>query len=238
MKHLLMNLEAERMSFGYNSIANERYTAEFPTKSALFGMVACALGMSGDLTNLFGKLNKVGIEVFAMNDSKVETDFQTLGNGWADSDHWFIDRNKKQKFSKIDIGRMMLEKSADPRRSCQCPTSLLNKDYLVNQRFVALLSFEDDGFANNVAEALQRPVWQMYIGRKKCIPCGDVFYGLFDTKDEAMKAVGELKPKFKYTEEEPEDYIDEFCVRDIPTTEFCRYDTYAHRRVYKSRFVA
>ena len=200
--------------------------------------VACALGMSGDLTKLFGKLNKVGIEVFAMSDSQVETDFQTLGNGWADSDHWFIDRNKKQKFTEpVNIGQMMVEHKINGKPSSK-PTSTLDKDYLVNQRFVALLSFEDDGFANEVAEALQHPVWQMYIGRKKCIPCGDVFYGLFDSKDEAMKAVGELNPKFKYTEDEPDDYIDEFCVRDIPTTEFCKYDTYAHRRVYKSAFVA
>lgn len=223
MKYLLMNLEAERMSFGYNSNAGTRYTAEFPTKSALFGMICCGMGRKGELSDLFGKLRQARIETFAMTESQVETDFQTIGNGWLESG--------------IKCAEFMVEHKIDGNIA-DCPTQILDKDYLVNQRFIALLEIEDDEFAEKVAESLKHPVWQMYIGRKKCIPCEDVFYGIFDSREEAMKVIDGQKPIYKFTEDEPDDYIDEMNVRDVPTTEFNKYDTYTHRRVYKCEYKA
>ena len=229
-----MNLEAEKMSFGYNSNAGTRYTTDFPTKSVLFGMLCCAMGKKGVLTETFGKLRKIKMESFAMSESQVETDFQTIGTGWEDSKMGFIDKNTG-KF--INISEEMVEHRIDGSKSSTC-TSLIDKDYLVNQRFIVLLEIEDDAFAEKIAESLKRPVWQMYVGRKKCVPCGRVFYGIFDSKENAMNVIDGMNPLYKFTEEEPDEYIDEMNVRDVPTTEFNKYDTYTHRRVYKCEYKA
>ena len=236
MKYVVMNLEAEKMSFGYNSNAGTRYTADFPTKSVLFGILCCAMGKKGVLTETFGKLRKIKMESFAMSESQVETDFQTIGNGWRESGLKFINKNKLWEL-KIDVGELMTEFTCDGKKA-QSYTSLIDKDYLVNQRFAILLEIADDDFATELAESLKCPVWQMYIGRKKCIPCGRVFYGIFDSKEEAMNVIDGMKPLYKFTEEEPDEYIDEMNVRDVPTTEFNKYDTYTHRRVYKCEYKA
>lgn len=235
MKYVLMNLEGDRMSFGYNSNSGMRYTTEFPTKSALFGMICCAMGRNGVLTELFDRLRQMDVEVFAITKGRIETDFQTIGTGWREAGIKFIDKNPSSSV-KMDVGDFMTEFTCENKKKTETYTSIVDKDYLVNQRFMVLLGIEDDTLAGEIADSLQRPVWQMYIGRKKCVPCGRVLQGIFDSKEEAMAIVDGLNPLYVFTEEEPDDYIDEMNVRDVPTTEFGKYDTYTHRRVYKSEY--
>lgn len=237
MKYLLMNLDADRMSFGYNSIANDRYTVDFPTKSALFGMICCAMGKKGELSELFGKLRQIKVEAFAMANSRVETDFQTIGNGWRELNIVFNDKNNFKGRKAINISDLMVEHTVDDKISTTC-SSLINKDYLVNQHFIVVMEIADDAFANEIANALQNPVWQIYIGRKKCVPNDDVFYGIFDSREDAMKRVDGMNPIYRYSEDEPDDYLDEMNVRDVPMTRFNEYSTYTHRRVYKSDYKA
>lgn len=235
MKWVLMNLEGHQMSFGYNSNGLYRYTLDFPTASALYGMICCGMGRNGDLTGVFDKLRKIKIDVFALTKSHIETDFQTIGNGWKNTEHWFRDKNASKVHNDINLSEYMIEQNINGKKA-ECPTSLIDKYYLVNQRFLVLLEIDDDAFAGDIAEALRHPVWQMYLGRKKCIPCGRVFYGIFDSREDAMNVVDSLKPLYLYSEDEPDDYIDEINVHDVPTTEFNKYSTYTHRRVYKSLY--
>ena len=236
MKYLLMNLDADRMSFGYNNNGNNRYTVDFPTKSVLFGMICCAMGKSGELPELFGKLRQIKTTAFSLTEkSRVETDFQTIGNGWLESDFPFKDKNTNMKkpVSFDNIGVFMVEHKIMGGKA-ECCTSLIDKDYLVNHHFIVLLEIPDDAFADEIANALKRPVWQMYIGRKKCIPCDKVFYGLFDTKEEALDVVDGMHPFYTYSEKKPDDYIDEANVRDVPMKAFNQYDSYTYRKVFKS----
>ena len=122
-------------------------------------------------------------------------------------------------------------------KSSTC-TELLKKDYLVAQHFAVLLKVTDDEFAREIAEAIQHPVWPIYFGRKKCIPVEELFLGMFDDEAAAMEVIDAMKPLYRYTERMSADYLDEYHLRDVPTTEFNRYDTYASRRVYKCEYVA
>ena len=237
MKYLLMNLDADRMSFGYNSNGNNRYTVDFPTKSVLFGMICCAMGKKGDLTELFKKLRQIKMTAFSLTkNSRIETDFQTIGNGWKELNLSFKDKNKVKNPVSFDIGIQMIEHTIDGKKSSTF-SSLIDKDYLVNHHFIVLLEIPDDAFADEIANALKRPVWQMYIGRKKCIPCDKVFYGVFGTEEEAMGVVDGMNPFYTYSEKKPDDYIDEMNLRDVPMFAFNEYNTYTHRKVYKSAYV-
>jgi CRISPR system Cascade subunit CasD len=42
-------------------------------------------------------------------------------------------------------------------------------------------------FARRVAEALQNPVWGIWLGRKSCIPAEPICRGMFTSEDEAVR---------------------------------------------------
>ena len=43
-----------------------------------------------------------------------------------------------------------------------------------------------------IAEALRNPVWDLYLGRKNCVPTDFIYRGTFETKEEAEKSAYEI----------------------------------------------
>ena len=224
MKYIVLNLESLLMSFGCHSKSHSyRETNEFPTISSIFGMICCAFGKSGELTDFFNKLREIKVEMFSYKETDIETDYQTFGTGW--------------KELKIYSERM-LRKNDGSNVSGNSSSKVIHKDYLVNQHFRVLLEVNNEEFADELIEKLQNPIWKIYIGRKKCIPYEEVFEAAFDTKEEAIIHIEKDNPLYKYTEYQPDDdkFIRLINLRDIPTVKFNDYGTYLSRKVFVSEY--
>lgn len=59
-------------------------------------------------------------------------------------------------------------------------SNLSRRHYLSDARFIALVGTEDKSFADEIAVALQRPVFAPSLGRRACVPSAPVFYGQFE----------------------------------------------------------
>ena len=57
--------------------------------------------------------------------------------------------------------------------------------YLQDACFAVLLQVPGDK-ADAIAEALQTPAWDVYLGRKNCVPTDFIFRGLYADEDEAI----------------------------------------------------
>jgi CRISPR system Cascade subunit CasD len=221
MKYILMNLQSKLMSFGCYSKRYNRDTNEFPTRSAIYGMILCAMDKHGEMPEMFDKLNKIQINIYSYTETDLLRDFQTIGSGW----------------DKRIYGDRML-KTCDGTNSTTA-SKIFYKDYLANQHFRVLLEIDNDNFANEIAKYLEDPVGIIYLGRKKCNPEGpSVFNGIFDTKEEAIALIEKDKPLYKYTEDVPDDnkFIKTVTLRDVPIKCLNDYDNYFCRRVYVSEY--
>ncbi|NLK45060.1 MAG: type I-E CRISPR-associated protein Cas5/CasD [Treponema sp.] len=241
---LFLWLEAPLQSWGYDSKFNRRDTLEFPTKSGVLGLLLCALGASGKQVELLARFSSLRQTVisyrYKINGEFVEKlpflhDFQMIGSGYNDNNAW---------------ENFLIPKKADGSSSVGGGTKLTHRYYLQNSLFAVLLEVPDD-IAENIAFALQNPVYPIYLGRKCCIPSDYVYQGIFATPEEAELAAmtkAEEKALFRNEYEKSsgkwklaEDFRvidgessegDVFTLNDIPL-QFGTVKKYKDRRVTK-----
>ena len=58
--------------------------------------------------------------------------------------------------------------------------------YLQDAAFAVALEVPGDK-AESIAEALQNPAWDIYLGRKSCVPTDFVYRGIFDQETAALE---------------------------------------------------
>lgn len=158
MPALAFYIDAPLQSWGASSKYQYRETNAFPSKSAVIGILAAALGIdkhSEDeeekitpLTNL--KLTVV--KVPKAHPTTRLTDFHTIGGGY--------DKSATQR-----------EKMSIPRKASGAPfgTVITRRTYLTDAAFIAILDGEN-GIINDLHAALLDPVWGVWFGRKTCLP--------------------------------------------------------------------
>jgi CRISPR system Cascade subunit CasD len=98
------------------------------------------------------------------------TDYHTVGGGYNEP--------------------MLLTAQGKPKKSSGRPhTELTWRDYLCDASFLVVLQSEDETLIEQMAEALQTPVWPVFLGRKSCPPTRPVFDGVgqFKTMQEALE---------------------------------------------------
>ena len=64
-------------------------------------------------------------------------------------------------------------------------TVVTHRDYLQHARFGVVLGAEEP-LLTRVANALQNPVYGLWLGRKACIPASPVFQGVYESATEAL----------------------------------------------------
>lgn len=175
MKYLALWLEAPLQSWGYDSRFDLRDTGKFPTKSGIYGLLLAASGDSGAQRELLARMAGAPLEVWIMRpasggeDPGRLCDFHMVGNGYDESDSWQT---------------LHIPRTSEGKKAVGGGAKLTYRYYLQCQKFAAIAGFDDD-LAEKFAAALETPVFDLYLGRKCCVPTERIGRGLFATAAEA-----------------------------------------------------
>ena len=168
---LALFFDAPLLSFGGECKFDHRDTLGFPSRGAVTGLVAAALGI--DRGDRFGleRLSRLRMSsiAFLNHPGMLLEDYHTIGGGYPSG--------------KRDIPADAAGKSRG--------TVLTERCYMADGKFAALLS-GDAAFLEEIGTALRDPVWGGWIGRKHCIPATPVFQGVFETEAEALEKLRSL----------------------------------------------
>jgi CRISPR system Cascade subunit CasD len=168
---LFLRLESPMQSWGEDSQWSERRTAPEPTKSGVVGLLTCALGWSDD--DRIGDLShrvRVGVRCDLRGTTAPLRDYHTVGGGYAEPQ--LLTAEGKPKWV------------ASTRSPHTEPTW---RYYLCDASFLVAIQ-SDPQTVQQLALAVQFPVWVPFLGRKCCVPSRPLFDGLahFDSLDTAL----------------------------------------------------
>lgn len=158
MQALAFYIDAPLQSWGASSKYQYRETNNFPTKSAIIGILAAALGIDKHSTDEAEKivpladLKFTAVKIPKAQASTLLTDFHTIGGGY--------DKASSQR-----------EKMSIPRKASGAPfgTVITRRTYLTDASFVAILE-GNEATIESLKNALLNPVWGIWFGRKTCLP--------------------------------------------------------------------
>lgn len=175
---MLLWLEAPLQSWGADSRFGRRDTLDFPTKSGLLGLLCCALGAGGEQRELLAAMAPLRQTVLAFQRKEAERppllrDFQMVGSGYDNDD----DKWKK----------LMIPRKRDGSTAVGGGSKMTYRYYLQEATFAIAMEIPA-ARTEEFAEALQAPVWDLYLGRKCCAPTDVVFRGNFDTETAVIEA--------------------------------------------------
>lgn len=174
MKHLFLYLAGPLQSWGADSRFDFRQTLDFPTKSGIYGMLLASSGDSGPQEQLLSRMADAPLTVvsFASPTGRLR-DFHMVGNGYDEKDKW-----ESLHIPRTNTGAKAVGGGA--KRTFRY--------YLQDRAFAAFLGLPDD-LAEKFAASLQTPVFDLYLGRKCCVPSDPVFQGLYDSEAAALKGM-------------------------------------------------
>ena len=164
MATILLRLKGPMMSFGKECYFDTRYTERYPTKSAVTGLIASALGRKrgGDISDIASM--RFGVRIDAPG--VVERDFCVTSMEVGRISAFLGDKNK-EGFSKNEIKEI----------SDYCNGYVVNRDknisykeYLCDAAFLVGLESDDEELLCNIAYAIENPKFHIYLGRKCCPP--------------------------------------------------------------------
>ena len=166
---LFLRFEGPMQSWGERARWSVRDTAPEPTKSGVVGLLGCALGLyaDADLRALSGQL-RVGVRCDHAGSTIV--DYHTVGGGY-----------KKPA---------LLTAEGKPKKSRGKPhTEETWRSYVCDASFLVAVQASPELIAR-LAEAVQRPHWPVFLGRKSCPPSQPVFEGAgeYQSLEAALRA--------------------------------------------------
>lgn len=182
--YLLLWLEAPLQSWGSDSKFGRRDTLPFPTKSGVLGLVCAALGAGGEQRALLAEFAPLGQTVVSFVRGKqtaegvikqdrepVLRDFHMVGSGYDDQDLW---------------ASLLIPKTSEGKKAVGGGTKMTYRYYLQDAAFAVVLE-APLGKADAIAQALQNPAWDIYLGRKNCVPTDFIYRGIFDNEMVALE---------------------------------------------------
>ncbi|MGW3361033.1 type I-E CRISPR-associated protein Cas5/CasD [Streptomyces bungoensis] len=154
---LILHLSGPLQSWGSDADFEQRTTHRWPTSSGLTGLLACCLGRPRDADNT--DLADLSYTVRVDRPGQREMDFHTIGGGYP---RHLTPPTADGKFRKLGEG-----------------TILTQRWYLTDAAFTVAVT-GPPGTLARCAQALQRPRFAPYLGRRACVPdtpilvCADV----------------------------------------------------------------
>lgn len=161
---LLLRIEGVLQSWGERANWDRRDTAFTPTKSGVIGLIACAMGLERFDKRIAVMNSELDFSVRVDRPGIILNDFQTVQGIIHTADGGV--RGKKGEIGTI----------------------VSQRQYLQDASFLVALTGEAI-VLENCASALKAPKWQIYLGRKNCIPTRPIFEELtnqFESVEEAF----------------------------------------------------
>ena len=146
---LLLRLSAPMQSWGVMSRFSRRDTGKEPSKSGVIGLLCAALGILREEANTE---NPFFAELI-----KLKMGVLVLREGILQSDY-----HTAQNIAKADGGTK--------------ETELSTRFYLADADFVVGLEGENRETLEKIQKALQKPKWQLFLGRKAFVPDVPVYF--------------------------------------------------------------
>lgn len=232
-KYILLWIEAPLQAWGTDSKFGRRDTLPFPTKSGVLGLVLCAMGASGPQNELLAKLSSGSLQVASYVQSKpgkdaqacikggkepLLRDFHMVGSGYDDKDIW---------------QKLLIPKTSEGKPAVGGGSKMTYRYYLQDACFAAVLEVPAD-MKDSISDALQNPVYDLYFGRKNCVPAERIFQGSFESIAEAWQKAGVLAQDKQLLEDfrvlDGEHDGDMMTLTDVPI-QFGDVKKYCDRRV-------
>ena len=232
-KYILLWLEAPLQSWGADSKFGRRDTLPFPTKSGILGLTLCAMGASGPQNELLARLSPGVLLVVSYARSKpgkegqppvkvgkepLLRDFHMVGSGYDNQDIW---------------QKLLIPKTSEGKPAVGGGSKMTYRYYLQDARFAAVLEVPPD-LADGVAAAFGAPVFDLYFGRKSCVPAERIFHGVFGSPEEALAVASAFAQEKQLLEDfrvlDGEHDGDVLTLNDVPI-QFGEIKKYRDRRV-------
>ncbi|MCH8499924.1 MAG: type I-E CRISPR-associated protein Cas5/CasD [Marinobacter sp.] len=226
--YLLLWLEAPLQSWGHDSKFGRRDSLDFPTKSGVMGLLCCALGAGGKQVELLARWadRDMQVQAFVLQDRQgkplprqpLMRDFHMVGSGYNDKDPWET---------------LLIPKTSEGKKAVGGGTKMTYRYYLQDMTFAVALQ----GPLAELVEleaALHNPVWDLYLGRKNCVPTEFITQGIYADAEQAMERSVQLAeskrrlPVFKVLQGEHEGEV--LTLNDVPL-QFGEHKLYRDRRV-------
>ncbi len=231
-KYILLWLEAPLQSWGFDSKFGRRDTLPFPTRSGILGLLFCAMGASGEQRELLAQLKPFGQTVISYNrwiqkgDNELVRkerepllkDFHMVGSGYNEQDIWENNHIPKTSNGKKAVGG---------------GAKMTFRYYLQDAVFAVIMEIPYE-LEDDFTTALKNPVYDIYLGRKNCVPTEFIYQGCFDTEEAAIKHTMEIANEknliedFRVLEGEHEGEL--VTLNDVPI-QFGQIKRYQDRRV-------
>ncbi|MBN6741231.1 type I-E CRISPR-associated protein Cas5/CasD [Acidithiobacillus sp. MC6.1] len=231
--YLLLWFEAILQSWGSDSKFGRRDTQTFPTKSGVLGLVCSALGAGGEQAELLAEFAALGqtaisfVRATQTADGAIKQDrepllrdFHMVGSGYDDQDPW---------------ASLLIPKTSDGKRAVGGGTKMTYRYYLQDAAFAVVLEVPADR-SDTIAYALQNPAWDVYLGRKNCVPTDFIYRSTFDSETAALTQAVLIASKkgrvedFRVTQGAMADADEVFALNDVPV-QFGEDKRYRDRQV-------
>lgn len=179
--YLLLWLEAPLQSWGHDSKFGRRDSLDFPTKSGVLGLLCSARGVGGPEQEWLAPWAELDMQVLAYVPMDREgqaglrqpllRDFHMVGSGYDDQDPW---------------QNLLIPKTSDGKKAVGGGTKMTYRYYLQDMAYAVALEVPLPQ-AEELAAALTNPVWDLYLGRKNCVPTEFIYQGLHDSAEQALQ---------------------------------------------------
>lgn len=184
--YLLLWLEAPLQAWGHDSRFGRRDSLDFPTKSGVLGLICCARGVGGEERDWLAAWADLDLQVEAFVPRNrigeplprlpLLRDFHMVGGGYDDADPW---------------QNLLIPKTSEGKKAVGGGTKMTYRYYLQDMAFAVALETPADQ-VDPVASALRSPVWDLYLGRKNCVPTEFILQGVHGSAEDALAAGREL----------------------------------------------
>lgn len=161
MRFLVLRLEGPMQSWSPSSRFTTRTAGSFPTQSAIFGILASAMGYERDNSEGLKRLEGLATAVRIDQAGTVMRDYHT------------VEIEKERKAVEAKNGQKKIDFKKEQKK-------ITNRMYLQDAKFVVLLYCPDgeDRILDDLAIALKSPENPIFLGRKTCVPSQRVLWGM------------------------------------------------------------
>ncbi|RJF55389.1 type I-E CRISPR-associated protein Cas5/CasD [Serratia inhibens] len=154
-RYLLFQLYAPLVSWGTAAVGEVRHTDAIPTRSALLGLLAAALGISREREEYLNQFNQ-------------HYRFAVLP--LSSREQWLRDYHTTQVPRENKKRRYFTRREELTQAPQEVGTMLSSREYRCDAYYLVAVSAESDAPEDleTLAQALRKPVFPLYLGRKAC----------------------------------------------------------------------